>query len=68
MGVRYVISDPEPEEPTWWAKNKAIVCAGIGLAAGLWLAGACDHHGSATPDPATSTSPAATATPHGSAR
>lgn len=56
MGVKYVLSEPTP--PGWWAKNKAIVCAVAGLAAGLYLAGGCDQEAAPAPSqtPITTTS------------
>lgn len=58
MGVKYVLSEPTP--PGWWAKHKAMVAAGAGLALGLYLAGGCDQK--ATPNPQPSPTPTVTST------
>ncbi|WP_331717681.1 hypothetical protein OG264_39640 (plasmid) [Streptomyces xanthophaeus] len=59
MGVRYVVSEPDP--PTWWAKNKAAVYAVLGLAVGFYLAGG--GGGDAQPAPGPVTGPTASTTP-----
>jgi hypothetical protein len=64
MGVKYVLSEPTP--PGWWAKNKPVVYAIAGLAAGIYLAGGCDTD--AAPAPSPSPRPSITTTPSGSTR
>ncbi|MFD7262981.1 hypothetical protein [Streptomyces sp. NPDC059874] len=59
MGVRYVVSEPDP--PTWWAKNKAAVYAVLGLAAGFYLAGG--GGGDAQPAPGPAPGPTVSTTP-----
>lgn len=56
MGVRYVITDPEPvPDPTWWHRHKALTCLGLGLVGGLWLHGChADPAPAAKPPAATS--------------
>lgn len=57
MGVKYVLSEPSP--PGWWARNKAVLYAVVGLVAGFWIAGGCDQDASPngpSPSPSPSSS------------
>jgi hypothetical protein len=49
MGVKYVLSEPEP--PTWWTRNKMLAASVAFLVIGYWLAGGCE--GDASPHPST---------------
>lgn len=53
MGTKYVISEPSP--PSWWAQNKAVAYAVVGLAVGLYFGGGCDDQKTTEPTPPTST-------------
>jgi len=63
LGVRYLIS--EPDEPTWWEKNKPTVYAVVGLAAGLWLASAGGSNTGTPASPGPSPTATVTAAPSG---
>jgi hypothetical protein len=69
MGIRYVISDPEPVNLSWWQRHKALTCLGLGLAGGLWMHGCHADPAPVTKPPvatssasAHTTAPTATAT------
>lgn len=63
MGVKYVLSEPEP--PTWWARNKAAVYAVVGLAVGFYLAGGGGQDAGPAPQPGPTPSASATPTTKG---
>ena len=54
MGVKYVLSEPTP--PTWWAKNKVIVCSVACLLVGIYIGTGNDGQAgpATTPTPAPS--------------
>ena len=62
MGVKYVLSEPTP--PTWWAKNKVIVCSVACLLVGLYIGNGNDGQAA----PATTPTPVPSITPTRSAK